>query len=257
MFETGQTIKTAQEARLVTQGETAHCIEDVRSADTKRQPDAVQSSDPAQPTDSVQATDITQPVETLTAAYERLRHETNPEVLHDFARQALPDRADQTNYSRVTALLEAVAGNQHTPVEDRAFLAAMPFPNVLMCLCEDPFPQVRQVVASNTEAKGWLIGRLVEDKDHAVKNAALTNPACSWKMRLEGAQNPDTDAVTLELLAKLGALGDTSSPVVLSAMVRRAVALNPSTTPQILEQLSRDTHPDVLQAVRLRASALS
>ncbi len=71
---------------------------------------------------------------TLTETYERLRHSTDEAELHEFARRPLPDRADQAAFSRATALLEAVAGNQHTPLEDRVFLAqTMPFPNVLVC----------------------------------------------------------------------------------------------------------------------------
>ena len=68
--------------------------------------------------------------EPLTATYERLRHSTDPAELSEFARRPLPDRADQAAFSRATALLEAVAGNPHTPVADRVFLAdTMPFPN--------------------------------------------------------------------------------------------------------------------------------
>ena len=78
------------------------------------------------------ATDST-PFEPLTATYERLRHSTDSAELSEFARRPLPDRSDQAAFSRATALLEAVAGNRHTPLEDRIMLAeTMPFPNILV-----------------------------------------------------------------------------------------------------------------------------
>lgn len=60
--------------------------------------------------------------------------------------------------SRATALLEAVAGNQHTPLEDRVFLAeTMPFPNVLVKLSEDPSPRfgVRSPRTATTRTGWW------------------------------------------------------------------------------------------------------
>ena len=88
--------------------------------DTQSQPDS--------------ATDST-PFEPLTATYERLRHSTDSAELSEFARRPLPDRSDQAAFSRATALLEAVAGNRHTPLEDRIMLAeTMPFPNILVKL---------------------------------------------------------------------------------------------------------------------------
>lgn len=60
--------------------------------------------------------------EPLTATYERLRHSTDAAELSEFARRPLPDRSEQAAFSRATALLEAVAGNAHTPLEDRVFL---------------------------------------------------------------------------------------------------------------------------------------
>lgn len=59
--------------------------------------------------------------EPLTATYERLRHSTDAAELSEFARRPLPDRSEQAAFSRATALLEAVAGNAHTPLEDRCF----------------------------------------------------------------------------------------------------------------------------------------
>ena len=95
--------------------------------------------------------------EPLTATYERLRHSTDPAELSEFARRPLPDRADQAAFSRATALLEAVAGNPHTPVADRVFLAdTMPFPNVLVKLSEDPNrPCVKPWPPTGTTRIGW------------------------------------------------------------------------------------------------------
>ena len=115
---------------------------------------------------------------TLTETYERLRHSTDEAELHEFARRPLPDRADQAAFSRATALLEAVAGNQHTPLEDRVFLAqTMPFPNVLVKLSTDEAVDVRRAVAANADAKNWLVGRLTKDGDAGVRDEALTQQA--------------------------------------------------------------------------------
>lgn len=66
--------------------------------------------------------DVPSDFEPLTATYERLRHSTDAAELSEFARRPLPDRSEQAAFSRATALLEAVAGNAHTPLEDRVFL---------------------------------------------------------------------------------------------------------------------------------------
>ena len=95
------------------------------AAETATDTDAQQQDQGAQ-----SAAESAAPVdfEPLTATYERLRHSTDPAELSEFARRPLPDRADQAAFSRATALLEAVAGNPHTPVADRVFLAdTMPF----------------------------------------------------------------------------------------------------------------------------------
>ena len=150
------------------------------------------------------ATDST-PFEPLTATYERLRHSTDSAELSEFARRPLPDRSDQAAFSRATALLEAVAGNRHTPLEDRIMLAeTMPFPNILVKLSTDPSPDVRRAVAANEDDKNWLVGRLTKDEVPEVRDAALRNKRTSWKMRLEGAQNTDLDADTLDVLSRLG-----------------------------------------------------
>ena len=187
--------------------------------------------------------------EPLTVEYERVRHSTDAAALHEYARRPLPDRADQAAFSRATALLEAVAGNLHTPVEDRVFLAeTMPFPNVLVKLSSDPEPAVRRAVAGNEDDKNWLVGRLTKDPVPEVRDAALVNPRTSWKMRLEGAQNPEVDAATLEFLASLGVAREPDAPAVLASMVRRAVALNPNVAPAVLATLAGDASAEVRNA---------
>ena len=126
--------------------------------------------------------------EPLTATYERLRHSTDAAELSEFARRPLPDRSEQAAFSRATALLEAVAGNAHTPLEDRVFLAeTMPFPNILVKLSTDESVEVRKAVAGNANDKNWLVGRLTKDESLEVRDVALRNKQTSWKMRLEGA----------------------------------------------------------------------
>lgn len=189
--------------------------------------------------------------EPLTVTYERLRHSSDPAELSSFARTPLPDRADQAAFSRATALLEAVAGNEHTPVEDRIFLGeTMPFPNILVKLSSDPVADVRKAVAGNKADKNWLVGRLTKDPVPEVRDAALLNPRTSWKMRLEGAQNPDVDAETLDFLGKLGTELEPDAPGVLASMVRRAVAGNPNTTPETRARLAQDPSGEVARQAR-------
>lgn len=190
---------------------------------------------------------------TLTDSYERLRHSTDSGELHEFARRPLPPREDASAFSRATALLEAVAGNAATSVEDRIFLASsMPFPNILVKLSEDPEPSVRREVARNKDSKNWLVGRLTKDPVQEVRTAALLNPQASWKMRLEGAQNPETSQEALTFLSTLGVSEETSSPDVLATMVRRAVALNPSTPDDVMNTLKQDAQTDVRHAAESR-----
>ena len=114
--------------------------------------------------------------EPLTATYERLRHSTDAAELSEFARRPLPDRSEQAAFSRATALLEAVAGNAHTPLEDRVFLAeTMPFPNILVKLSTDESVEVRKAVAGNANDKNWLVGRLTKDESLEVRDVALRN----------------------------------------------------------------------------------
>ncbi|MBF9314833.1 AbrB family transcriptional regulator [Bifidobacteriaceae bacterium NR002] len=193
--------------------------------------------------------------EPLTAVYEHLRHSEDSDELHEFARRKLPDRADQAAFSRATSLLEAVAGNAHTPEEDRIYLAtSMPFPNILVKLSEDSSNNVRLAVAKNTDAKNWLVGRLTKDSCGAVRDAALCNPKASWKMRLEGAQCDGVGAETLQYLASLGVSAEENAPVVLATMVRRAVALNPGVPENILQKLCDDKSEDVAMVARSRCS---
>ena len=203
------------------------------------------------------ATDST-PFEPLTATYERLRHSTDSEELSEFARRPLPDRSDQAAFSRATALLEAVAGNRHTPLEDRIMLAEMmPFPNILVKLSTDPSPDVRRAVAANEDDKNWLVGRLTKDEVPEVRDAALRNKRTSWKMRLEGAQNTDLDSDTLDVLSRLGVSEESGAPAILATMVRRAVALNPGTSQETLDRLRDDPSPEVAKAAASRTSDAS
>lgn len=191
--------------------------------------------------------------EPLTATYERLRHSDDSAALSEFARRPLPDRSDQAAFSRATALLEAVAGNIHTPVADRVFLAeTMPFPNILVKLSTDESPEVRKAVAGNSDDKNWLVGRLTKDESPEVRATALRNKRTSWKMRLEGAEDPSMDSDTLGFLGTLGTQVESNAPVVLAAMVRRAVALNPNVSDQMLQQLAQDDSDDVRWAARRR-----
>ncbi|WP_374114157.1 AbrB family transcriptional regulator [Bifidobacterium sp. ESL0763] len=193
--------------------------------------------------------------EPLTNTYEELRHTADAAELSAAARKPLPPKADQSAFSRATALLEAVAGNSHTPIEDRIFLAkTMPFPNILVKLSEDPEDSVREAVAANADDKNWLVGRLTKDKVGKVREAALRNPQTSWKMRLEGAENLETTAATLDFLAKLGVELEPEAPAILSAMVRRAVALNPNCGPDTLARLAGDASTDVQHAAQSRQS---
>ena len=219
-------------------------------------PDSATPGDSDAPSESATPDTAAASFEPLTVTYERLRHTDDVAELHEYARRPLPDRSLQAAFSRATALLEAVAGNQHTPLEDRVFLATeMPFPNILVKLSEDPEPQVRRGVAANQDDKNWLVGRLTKDPDPSVRDAALRNPRTSWKMRLEGAQNPEVDADTLDFLSTLGVSCEPGAPVVLAGMVRRAVALNPQASQETLQRLSTDTSPSVARCAQRRLEA--
>ncbi|WP_407923180.1 AbrB family transcriptional regulator [Bifidobacterium aemilianum] len=221
-----------------------------KEAQTNPKADANTGSEPNVDEDSESGSSVFQP---LTDAYEHLRHTDDSAELSAFARRPLPDRSDQAAYSRVTALLEAVAGNNRTPEEDRVFLAeTMPFPNILVKLSADPCAAVREAVAKNEADKNWLVGRLTKDADPAVRSAALRNPQTTWKMRLEGGQNPEVDEQTLDFLGQLGVELESDAPVVLSSMVRRAVALNHNSSRSTLERLAKDPSGEVARAAQSR-----
>jgi hypothetical protein len=239
------------EAMRTTEGETTvpDSAPTIESGADEIEQKKQEFEDQAAPAAQEKATSVVQ--ETLTVSYERLRHSIDSKELSEVARAELPDSSNQSAFSRATALLEAVAGNPHTPLEDRVFLAEnMPFPNVLVKLSQDPDAEVRRAVAANVSDKNWLVGNLTKDEDAKVRAAALVNPQTSWKMRLEGAQSTGTDTATLDVLGKLGAETENDAPVVLSSMVRRAVALNPNTSSEMLEKLARDARPDVAKAAQ-------
>lgn len=189
--------------------------------------------------------------EPLTTEYEFLRHTDDVEELKKHCHTPLPDPKEAAAFSRATALLEAVAGNMHTPVSDRVFLAeSMPYPNILVKLSTDPEPVVRAAVAANTASKDWLVSRLTKDEDISVRAKALTNPVTTWRMRMEGAEDERTQDETLKYLAQLGTGENSSDPVVLAAMVRRAVAQNPNVDNETLSTLAHDPIPDVAHAAQ-------
>jgi hypothetical protein len=189
----------------------------------------------------------------LTDEYEMLRHSTDSDMLSARAHEQLPPRENQADFSRQTALLEAVAGNLHTPVADRVYLATvMPYPNILVKLASDPRAQVRAAVAGNKDDKNWLVARLAKDEDQDVRTAALLNPRTSWKIRLEGAQDPSNSVKALEFLSTLGVTNEPDALPVLAGMVRRAVALNPTTPEEIVRTLADDKTPDVAHAAAKR-----
>lgn len=193
--------------------------------------------------------------EALTTVYERLRHSTDAAELSEFARRPLPDKSDQAGYSRATALLEAVAGNPHTPLEDRIALAqTMPFPNILVKLAQDESVEVRKAVAANEQDKNWLVGRLTKDESAEVREIALRNARTSWKMRLEGAQDSRTSPETLAFLAEFGVDREPGGPAVLTSMIRRAVALNPNTPDEVVSALAQDASEEVRKAASRRLS---
>ena len=95
--------------------------------------------------------DETVDFEPLTATYERFRpHSTD--TSHCIKRVRCDVRcrtgATRRRSPRATALLEAVAGNAHTLVEDRVFLAeTMPFPNILVAF--------HRRVSRSTQSRWW------------------------------------------------------------------------------------------------------
>lgn len=224
-------------------------VQDGTSAETSAQT----QQEAAQPGDAAQSGEFDENSATLNEMYDHLRHSVDSAELDAFASRPLPDPKDAAAFSRATALLEAVAGNLHTSVATRVALARdMKFPNILVKLSEDPDPTVRAAVAANEEDKNWLVGRLTKDPEVFVREAALRNKQTSWKMRMEGAEDPQIGAQTLDFLARMGTEEGFSGPAVLAAMVRRAVALNPSASEETVQRLAQDGVPDVSHAAQQR-----
>ncbi len=96
------------------------------------------------------------------------------------------------------------------------------------------------------------MGRLTKDEVPEVRDEALRNPQTSWKMRMEGAQNPEVDAQTLDFLSRLGVELEPDAPRILSTMVRRGVALNPNAGAETIERLKEDPVPEVAKAAQRR-----
>lgn len=98
------------------------------------------------------------------------------------------------------------------------------------------------------------MGRLTKDESLEVRDVALRNKQTSWKMRLEGAQDPGMDSTALDFLGSLGVDVEPNAPAVLASMVRRAVALNPNTSDQMLEKLAQDASGEVKRAAERHLS---
>ena len=124
--------------------------------------------------------------------------------------------------------------------------------NILVKLSTDESVEVRKAVAGNADDKNWLVGRLTKDESAEVRDIALRNKRTSWKMRLEGAQDPNMDTQTLDFLGALGTELEPKAPAVLASMVRRAVALNPNTSPAMLAKLAEDPSGEVVRAAQSR-----
>ena len=94
----------------------------------------------------------------------------------------------------------------------------------------------------------------MEQETLTVTYERLRNHQTSWKMRLEGAQDPRTDPEVLEYLGTLGAEEGSEDNAILSAMVRRAVALNPNAPDTLVRALAHDGNDDVSHAAQKRLS---
>jgi len=62
------------------------------------------------------------------------------------------------------------------------------------------------------------------------------------------------DSQTLDFLGSLGTEIEPNAPAVLASMVRRAVAVNPNTSDQMLEKLAQDASGEVKRAAEKRLS---
>ncbi len=129
----------------------------------------------------------------LTATYERLRHSTDPAELSEFARRPLPDRADQAAFSRATATFGG-CGRQPAHPGGRSCVPRRH--HAVPERIGQNSPKTRIVRASSRGRQRGrqeigLVGRLTKDPVPAVRDTALKNKRTSWKMRLEGAQDPN------------------------------------------------------------------
>ena len=194
---------------------------------------------------------------TLTDDYERIRKSTNTQELSLLAREKMDkEEVGDEEFAIKSALLEAVAANPLTPLEDRVYLASSSsFPNILVRLSQDKDSGVRQAVAANPASKNWLLSKLAKDEDESVREAALKNPTSSWKAKLEAAQDPSSSPALLGFLSGLGKdAPEGSKEFVLSSMVRSSVARNPSCPHELLSSMAQDSSPEVASAASKRVS---
>ena len=195
---------------------------------------------------------------TLTDDYERIRKSQDAGELSRAAREKVSkEEVGEEAFAVKSALLEAVAANPATPVEDRIYLAASSsFPNILVRLSSDPDAEVRRAVAANPASKNWLISKLTKDGEEKVRDAALENPNASWKARLDAAQNPSSSPEALRFLSGLGkGAAEGTRDFVLSSMVRSSVLRNPSCPSEVFADLAEDPSPEVAKAAAARGSS--
>ena len=195
---------------------------------------------------------------TLTDEYERLRHSTDSEELSRIAREELKkEEVGEEEFAIRSALLEAVAANKLTPKVDRIYLAsASSFPNILVRLSTDEDLEVRKAVAANKSSKNWLLSKLAKDEDEKVREEAIKNPNCSWKAKLDAAQNPLSSPQLLRFLSEIGKeSAEGTKEFVLSSMVRSSAARNPSCPQDALHSLMEDNSPEVRKAAEKRVSS--
>ena len=195
---------------------------------------------------------------TLTDEYERLRHSTDSEELSRIAKEELKkEEVGEEEFAIRSALLEAVAANKLTPKVDRIYLAsASSFPNILVRLSTDEDLEVRKAVAANKSSKNWLLSKLAKDEDEKVREEAIKNPNCSWKAKLDAAQNPLSSPQLLRFLSEIGKeSAEGTKEFVLSSMVRSSAARNPSCPQDALHSLMEDNSPEVRKAAEKRVSS--
>ncbi|MBR6439868.1 MAG: AbrB family transcriptional regulator [Aeriscardovia sp.] len=194
---------------------------------------------------------------TLTDDYERIRKSTDSQELSRLAREKVSkEEVGEEEFAIKSALLEAVAANPSTPLEDRIYMASSSsFPNILVRLSRDADPGVRRAVAANTASKNWLLSKLAKDGEREVREAALENPKSSWKAKLDGAQDPSSSPELLCFLSQVGKdAPEGGRDFVLASMIRSSVARNSSCPPDVLSSLAEDPSPEVAKAASRRVS---